>query len=145
MNPLVIGVIFKAIDSIIDKVGNRKASSDPNNENSEQQVESRQDALLELLNTNPAIAHLWATLQESISSSLFKSGWRPLLGWVCTVGIGLDMFVPYLIKLIIMFTGSEIDTDAIPRLDREQLITMVLILLGVSGLRTVEKVKGITS
>lgn len=72
---------------------------------------------------------------ESASSNIFKSGWRPLLGWIC----GAAVLYEYIVAPIISAFGYQM-----PHTSMTDLITLLMILLGQSSLRTFEKYKGLT-
>ena len=71
---------------------------------------------------------------EASSDSLFKSGWRPFIGWVCGVGLAYQFLVyPILISYL----------PKIVQLDMGTLITLLAGMLGLGTLRTAEKFKGV--
>ena len=75
--------------------------------------------------------------EEAKSHSLFVSGWRPAVGWVCVFGLTYSFFLqPLLAWASTIFTIS-----APPVLDLGSLITLLGGMLGLGGLRTMEKVK----
>lgn len=72
---------------------------------------------------------------EAGSSSVFTSGWRPFIGWVC----GSGLFYQLLIRpLLIGFSGHDF-----PPLELETLMTLLFGLLGLGAYRTAEKIKGV--
>lgn len=84
---------------------------------------------------------------EAESSSSFRGNWRPAVGWVCVAGLIYQYFIvtlfPWCIKVTIIFTGSKIDLPILPNLDMGTLLTLLLGMLGLGGLRTYEKIKGL--
>lgn len=80
--------------------------------------------------------------EEAKHASLFVAGWRPFVGWMCACGVAYAWIVrPLAQDLLLAFGVLEF---ALPDLDVEGLLTMLGALLGVAGLRTYEKVKGLT-
>lgn len=77
---------------------------------------------------------------EASSKSLFLAGWRPALGWICVIGLGLHFIISPLIQWIAILAGKTITT---PQLEVGALMSLVLTLLGVGTMRTYEKKKGI--
>ena len=70
---------------------------------------------------------------EAASPSLFVSGWRPYIGWICGNGLAYQFLVyPILIAW----------QPKIVQLDMGTLLTLLGGLLGLGTLRTVEKLKG---
>ena len=78
---------------------------------------------------------------EAASPSLFVSGWRPGLGWCC-VGI---FFANYIGVPLLAWAGGIWDIPAPPRLDIGEVLPVLLGMLGLGGLRTAEKLKGVAA
>lgn len=78
--------------------------------------------------------------QEAASSSLFVSGWRPAIGWVCA----LALFYQYIMVPFATwgFAFAEVSIPVMPKLD-STLWELMFGMLGMGGLRTFEKVKGV--
>ena len=77
---------------------------------------------------------------EAGSDSLFVSGWRPAVGWLCVAA----MAYTYILVPVGMYVGFLIGKP-IPKppvLDGN-LWELTFALLGLSGIRTFEKVKGV--
>lgn len=80
---------------------------------------------------------------EAASTSLFVAGWRPFLGWIGGVGIGYQFLLrPIFNGLISLFGGPH---DAFASLEMQDLIAIVVTMLGHSALRTIDKRNGVTS
>lgn len=78
---------------------------------------------------------------EAASVSIFVSGWRPFVGWVCGCGFGYQfLFSPLLGYVSAIFHGP-----VPPSIDVSALSTMLTGMLGFGAMRTWEKVKGINS
>ena len=92
-----------------------------------------QQALLAQLEINKA---------EAASGSVFKGGWRPFVGWVCGIALLYHFILSPLIIFSVTLTGIEI--PPIPEFDMGSLMTVLMGMLGLGGLRTYEKQKGIT-
>jgi hypothetical protein len=76
---------------------------------------------------------------EASSSSLFVSGWRPAIGWVCALALAYQ----YLLKPLLMgFLPMFNITLALPGLD-DNLWQLMMGMLGMGGLRTFEKIQGV--
>lgn len=78
--------------------------------------------------------------EEAKHRSVFIAGWRPFVGWTC----GLALLYHYLIQpiLIFAFTAYGITID-LPEFDMASLLTVLMGMLGLGGLRTFEKFKGV--
>ena len=69
---------------------------------------------------------------EAAHSSLFVSGWRPFIGWIC----GLGLLYEFLLKPIL----GTFDINIIS-INIEALHSLIVALLGMGALRTFEKIK----
>lgn len=74
---------------------------------------------------------------EAQQRSMFVAGWRPSVGWVCSLAFAYH-FVAF---PIIQTIYPDVD---FPELDTEPLFTVLMGMLGLGGLRTFEKLKGKT-
>jgi hypothetical protein len=79
---------------------------------------------------------------EAQHRSIFVAGWRPFLGW----GLSFAMLWHFVIAPITMFAFAYagMEPPELPAFDMDSLMTVLLGMLGLGGLRTVEKVKGLT-
>jgi hypothetical protein len=78
---------------------------------------------------------------EAASGSLFKGGWRPFIGWVCGVAFAYHFVLQPLIVFGVTAAGVEIPD--LPEFDMSSLMTVMMGMLGLGGLRSFEKNKGI--
>lgn len=92
-----------------------------------------QEAMLAQLEINKA---------EAASGSIFKGGWRPAVGWVCAIAFAYHFIIKDLIIFGASFAGAEL--PELPEFDMGTLLTVLGGMLGIGGLRTYEKQKGIT-
>ena len=88
------------------------------------------------------LAQLEINKAEAASGSLFKGGWRPFVGWICGFALLYHFILSPLIIFIITLTGATI--PPLPEFDMGSLMTVLLGMLGIGGLRTFEKQKGLT-
>lgn len=73
-------------------------------------------------------------------SSLFVSGARPAIMWVCCLGLFWSFFLAPFLNWIIIINNSDI---ILPEIQTEGLLTLTLSLLGLGGMRSFEKFKGV--
>lgn len=72
---------------------------------------------------------------EAQHASVFVAGWRPFIGWVCGAGLAYNFVVnPALLAFGLANAALPI----------ESLITLVVTMLGASGIRSYELSKGIS-
>ena len=80
--------------------------------------------------------------EEAKSRNIFVAGWRPFVGWTC----GFALFAHFILfpsaDVITAYLGYE--TPTYPAFDMDTLMTVLLGMLGLGGLRTYEKRKGLT-
>lgn len=87
-----------------------------------------------------SLAQIRVNEEEAKSDNIFKSGWRPAIGWICVFGLAYN-FVIYNLLLWLVATFSLNITP--PALMSDILMELVFAMLGLGSLRTFEKVKGI--
>jgi hypothetical protein len=89
------------------------------------------------------MAQIAVNTEEAKSSSLFVSGWRPFVGWVCGLGlayVGLIMPIgQFIAQVSFGYTGQ------FPQIDTSITMQVLMGMLGLSGMRTLEKTKGVAS
>jgi len=78
---------------------------------------------------------------EAQSSSLFVAGWRPCLGWVCSLSFGFKFIGGPLLVMIGSYFGHNIQ---LPQFDYSEMSTILMGILGLGTMRTFEKIKGAT-
>ena len=89
-----------------------------------------------------ALAQIEVNAAEAASGSLFKGGWRPCIGWICGIAFGYHFVLQPVIIFIVALTGITIPD--LPSFNMNTLLTVLGGLLGIGGLRTYEKLKGLT-
>ena len=89
-----------------------------------------------------AIAQIEVNKVEAASNSIFKSGWRPAIGWVCGFAFAYHFVIQPLLVFILTYAGHPV--PELPEFDMASLMTVLGGLLGLGGLRTYEKTKGLT-
>ena len=89
-----------------------------------------------------ALAQINVNAAEAASGSVFKGGWRPFIGWTC----GLAFFYHFVGQPLAIFilTVSGMEIPALPEFEMGTLLTVLGGMLGIGGLRTYEKQKGLT-
>lgn len=88
-------------------------------------------------------AQLEVNKAEAEHSSTFVAGWRPFIGWTCGVAIAYN-FLGY--PLALWVTSVWFQQISPPPLKVDQMLFELLFgMLGIAGLRTYEKVKGVAA
>jgi hypothetical protein len=80
---------------------------------------------------------------EAANPSLFVSGWRPFIGWVC----GISLTYAAIIEPVSRFLATVLFkyNGAFPIIDTTLTLQILLGLLGLAGMRSWEKKEGVAS
>ena len=76
---------------------------------------------------------------EAANPSVFVSGWRPFIGWVC----GISLVYAFLGVPLLTWLSVNLHYTVPPSLDMGTLFTILGGMLGLGGLRTMEKINGV--
>jgi|TARA_Y100000004_G_C8956570_1_gene431136 hypothetical protein len=87
-----------------------------------------------------AKAQIEVNKQEASHKSLFVSGWRPAVGWVCCVGMASNFLVIPMANFALALVASEV---VIPVLQLSEMMPVLLGMLGLGSMRSAEKFKGV--
>ena len=82
------------------------------------------------------IAQIEVNKTEALSRNIFVAGWRPFVGWTC--GIALAWHFVGLPVTLFMTSMFQVETPPLPEFEMESLMTVLLGMLGLGGLRTFE-------
>ena len=88
-----------------------------------------------------ATAQIEVNKEEAKSRSWWIAGWRPACGWICTLAMGYHFIIQPLLIFFLAIFGLKMD---IPSFDMDTLMTVLLGMLGLGGLRSFEKHKKLT-
>jgi hypothetical protein len=86
-----------------------------------------------------ALAQVEVNKAEAASSSVWKGGWRPFVGWVCGAAFAYHFVLQPLAIFGLAAYGMEV--PPLPNFDMGQLMTVLMGMLGLGGLRSFEKYK----
>ena len=86
------------------------------------------------------LAQIDLNKQEAAHQSMFVAGWRPFVGWTCGVALAYHLLIAPLLGFVLVLYG--IDTP-MPEFEFSQLSTILMGMLGLGGLRSYEKMKGV--
>lgn len=78
-------------------------------------------------------------LEEAKNPNLFVSGWRPFIGWTCGFSLWWQFIFSPIFEWVVKLMGKNIVS---PVLDTTSLLTILMAMLGLGGMRTFEKYKG---
>ena len=133
MNPLFLGPLLEVGKTLLDRF-----VPDP---------EKRREAEAEFLKQamggelKQVIAQLEINAKEAVHPSVWVAGWRPFVGWVGGVGL----LYATLGQPVLTWVGLIKGWPSPPTLDTDLLWVVPSGMLGIGGLRTFEKTRGVAS
>lgn len=80
--------------------------------------------------------------EEAKSPSIFVSGWRPFVGWVCGMACAWNWIGLKIALFIAAYLGHNL---SIQPADISEMMPVLLGMLGLGGLRTAEKINGVAA
>lgn len=136
----ILGGLGKVIglDDIFGEVGDTVRQILPNKE-AERQFDLEMAKLKDKVNQRvheEMLAQVGVNKIEAAHQSLFVAGWRPFIGWVCGGGIAWNFVVSPFLSIF----GVDLAV-----LQIEYLISLCITMLGAQGVRSYEKVKGVST
>lgn len=134
----VIGALFK--DNVIDTIGDLfKQKQEGKITKAELEFKLKTFAEQNLQDIN--LAQIQVNKEEAKTGSLFIGGWRPFLGWVCGLGFAVNFLIAPFGTWLAALAGYP---DVIfPQADLSTMLPVLAGMLGLGGLRTFEKTKGV--
>lgn len=125
---LAIPIIGQLLDKILPDAGARDAAK-------LELLKAQQSGELQQI-----MGQLNINTEEAKSPSLFVSGWRPAVGWVCVTALAYQFVMKPIGVSVAAFYGHPLPD--LPGLD-DTLWQLLFGMLGIAGLRSVEKIKGV--
>ena len=98
----------------------------------------------EIATMSQKMAHESAMIQVEVNKeeakhrSSFVAGWRPFIGWTCGLALAYHFILQPILTLVLTISSITVD---LPEFDMSSLMTVLMGMLGLGGLRTYEKVK----
>ncbi len=128
----VAPLVGKLLDGILDLFPDTKAK---------EKAEAQLTATLLDYASKQDMAQLEINKNEAVHTSIFVAGWRPFIGWTCGVCIAWIMILDPLLRFAISVWIP--DFEYVLPTPPESFWEIILGMLGLGGLRTFEKHKGI--
>ena len=119
----VIGVAGKVLDKFVE----------------DKDLKTKLNAELKQQMVSLDLAQAQANVEAAKHPSLFVSGARPAILWICAFGLGWQFVFLPVAAWYIAITGQHIP---LPEIETEGLMSLTLALLGLGGMRTFEKKNG---
>lgn len=107
------------------------------------QAKAKAEALQQIMEfaSRADAAQLDVNKAEAGSSSLFIAGWRPFVGWICAAGCAWNWLGLPMGLFVAAALGHHLDLRPA---DLSEMLPLLLGLLGMGGLRTFEKIQGVS-
>lgn len=127
--PQLLPILGGALDKVIpDNVSKAAAKA----ELEKALIENANSINIETIKTNQA---------EAKHRSVWVAGWRPAIGWSCSAGIAWLFIGHPVASWAAVMMGATVELPSIPT---EILLELTFAMLGMAGLRTFEKLKGVS-
>lgn len=140
MFPALIPIIGPVIDRLIGLIPNQQEREKARLAAEIELAKLDQETLKTLLNADAKQADI--NIEEAKSSSLFVSGWRPSLGWVCSAAFAWTYVGLPILSFALKLAGHPIE---LPKIEFGEMSAILTGMLGLGGMRTYEKLKGVAS
>ena len=120
----VVGVAGKVLDKFVE----------------DKDLKTKLEAELKQQMISLDLAQTQANIEQAKHPSIFVAGARPAIMWICAFGLGWQfVFQPICVWAMAIWTPALM----IPVIPTEGLMTLTLSLLGLGGMRSFEKSKGV--
>lgn len=80
--------------------------------------------------------------KEAEHPSVFVSGWRPFIGWVCGGGCAWNWIGLPIARAVCAYVGHPLE---LAPADLSEMMPLLLGMLGLGALRTAEKINGVAA
>lgn len=91
---------------------------------------------------NGDLAQMKVNEVEAASSSVFVSGWRPAIGWTCVLACAWNWVFLKMAVTAAAYFGVKV---AMAPADLTEMMPVLMGMLGLGGLRTIEKIQGVAA
>ena len=86
------------------------------------------------------IAQIYVNMEQAKHPAIFVAGARPAIMWIAALGLFWSFFLAPVLNWIMVVSGTDVP---LPNIETEGLLTLTLALLGLGGMRSFEKSKGV--
>ena len=122
----VIGVAGKVLDKFIE----------------DKDLKTKLEAELKAQIVSLDLAQANTNLEQAKHPSIFVAGARPSIMWICAFGLGWQFVFQPIAVWVLAMSGSD-SLILLPDIKTDGLLTLTLSMLGLGGMRSFEKSKGI--
>lgn len=140
MLPALLGLLTPAIKPLLDLIPN-PAEREKARMQFELSLKSQELEIIKLAAQADA-GQVEINKEEAKSSSLFVSGWRPFVGWVCGSSFAYFYVVQPFLSFALAASGHPV---TLPAVNFGEMSAVLFGMLGLGGMRSWEKTKGVAS
>ena len=133
----MIGILSAVLPSVMEVAGRFLPEDKEKRAAAEREIEAQLSIHLAKID----LAQLDINKTEAAHRSVFVSGWRPFIGWSCGVALCWSYVFMPITQFIMAQTGYLVD---LPALDMSEMMPVLMGMLGLGGLRSFEKYKGVS-
>lgn len=128
--PAVLPLVKDAVGAFLPEDKNKRAEA-------ERKIEAQLTEHLAKID----LAQLEVNKTEAAHRSIFVAGWRPFVGWACGVSLAWSYICQPILTFALVQAGYGVE---LPALDMSQMMPVLMGMLGLGGLRSFEKYKGVS-
>ncbi len=132
MIPAIVTALVPALGTLVDRLIPDRAAAE--------KAKAEMEAALVKASNEAALAQVEVNKIEAGHSSVFVAGWRPAIGWVCAAGLAWAFVLAPVASWALVVLGIKAE---LPAIQFDHLFELVLAMLGIGGLRTFEKLRGV--
>jgi hypothetical protein len=134
----MIGALLPAVLPLVKDVIGSFLPEDPKKRaEAERKIEAQLSEHLAKID----MAQLEVNKTEAAHRSIFVAGWRPFVGWACGVSLAWSYICQPILTFALVQAGYGVE---LPALDMSQMMPVLMGMLGLGGLRSFEKYKGVS-
>jgi hypothetical protein len=133
----MIGLISAVLPAVTDIVSRFLPEDKEKRAVAEREIKAQLTAHLAQID----LAQLGINKVEAGHRSIFVAGWRPFIGWTCGVALCYTYVLQPITVFVMIQTGHVVP---LPEMDLSAMMPVLMGMLGLGGLRTFEKFKGVS-
>jgi hypothetical protein len=134
----VIQALLPALLPAVTDIVGRFLPADPEKKAAaEREIEARLSEHLAKID----LGQLEINKTEAAHRSVFVAGWRPFIGWACGFAMAWSYLVQPFVVFVLAQTGYLVE---LPRVELGEMMPVLMGMLGLGGLRSFEKFKGVS-
>ena len=133
----MIGLISAVLPSVMKVAGRFLPEDKEARAKAEREIEAQLTTHLAKID----LAQLDINKTEAAHRSTFVAGWRPFIGWSCGVALCWSYVFMPITQFIMAQAGYLVE---LPAMDMSEMMPVLMGMLGLGGLRSFEKYKGVS-